>query len=241
MNVSRSALALSLVLAASIARAADLPARVLRILPLGDSITHGSSQGGSYRYPLWVKLVDEGIQVDFVGSLNTVAFGRKPDWPDHKGKAFDPDHEGHWGWSTDAILAPNALPKWLRSYTPDLVLLHLGTNDAGRGDSPEEIVARLERIVELLRTKNPRIGIVLAKLIPLGGARGGAIAALNGEIAALGRRLTTKESIVVVVDQSAGFDPRSDTYDGIHPNASGEEKMAARWLEGIRRLTSSPS
>jgi len=41
---------------------------------------------------------------------------------------------------------------------------------------------------------------------------------------------------VVVVDQSAGFDPVADTRDGIHPNATGEEKMAAAWHAALLRV-----
>jgi len=185
-----------------------------------------------------VKLVDEGTEVDFVGSQDSVFGGRNPEWPDRHGHAFDRDHEGHWGWNTEQVLAADALPRWLQGYTPDLVLLHLGTNDAADGDSPRAIAERLARIVELLRAKNPRVRIALAKLIPLAGDSGGAIAALNREIGSLGERLATKESPVVVVDQNSGFDPATDSYDGIHPNAAGEEKMAARWLEGIHRALS---
>jgi hypothetical protein len=40
----------------------------LRILPLGDSITYGSSVAGGYRLPLYTALTALGYNVDFVGS-----------------------------------------------------------------------------------------------------------------------------------------------------------------------------
>ncbi len=236
MKLSASLPGIALALATSAALAADPP---LRILPLGDSITQGSSRAASYRYPLWTKLVDEGSEVDFLGSERTVYGGQDPKWPDHRGKTFDSDHEGHWGWTTDEILAEDALPRWLEGYTPDIALVHLGTNDAAHGDSPKAIAERLEAIVRLLRSRNPRVGIVLAKLIPSTWDRRERNAALNGAVGDLESKLSTPESPVVVADQSAGFDPEVDTMDGIHPNGSGAEKMAARWLEGIHRVRKS--
>src|SRR4051812_47069722 len=90
---------------------ARAPTRPLYILPLGDSFTQGRKGDGqpdtvscdaaveSYRYPLWKMLVDAGVdtQVDFVGSL-VGGFEGDPPWPDYRGKRFDREHEGHWGW-----------------------------------------------------------------------------------------------------------------------------------------------
>ena len=48
--------------------ASDNP--VLRIMPLGDSITHGSQsvRGNGYRAPLYVALTNLGYNVDYVGT-----------------------------------------------------------------------------------------------------------------------------------------------------------------------------
>jgi hypothetical protein len=51
---------------------------------------------------------------------------------------FDPDHEGHWGARIDEIIKGKSakcwgegnLSDWLKNYTPDMVLVHLGGNDA---------------------------------------------------------------------------------------------------------------
>jgi hypothetical protein len=48
--------------------------------------------------------------------------------------------------------------------------------------------------------------------------------------------LTTPESPVVIVDQHTGFDAERDTFDGVHPNAEGEAKMAAAWFAACRAL-----
>jgi hypothetical protein len=35
------------------------------------------------------------------------------------------------------------------------------------------------------------------------------------------------------VDQHTGFDPSGMTYDGTHPNAVGDSRMADRWFEKL--------
>ena len=60
-------IALALTLAA-LGAAAENP--VLRVMPLGDSITHGSQsvRGNGYRAPLYVALTNLGYNVDYVGT-----------------------------------------------------------------------------------------------------------------------------------------------------------------------------
>ena len=36
-----------------------------------------------------------------------------------------------------------------------------------------------------------------------------------------------------IVDQYSGFDPSTMTYDGTHPNAVGDARMADRWFEKL--------
>src|SRR5690606_19865055 len=64
---------------------------------------------------------------------------------------------------------------------------------------------------------------------------------LNERIVALAAAKTTAASPVVLVDQYTGFNPAQDTYDGLHPNAQGEAKMAARWRQAILALPGSPA
>ena len=45
--------------------------------------------------------------------------------------------------------------------------------------------------------------------------------------------LRLRQPPVFLVDQFVDFDAQTETYDGIHPNDLGEEKMAQRWFEAI--------
>lgn len=233
-----------------------------KILCLGNSITQGSivddtsAQRPSYRYILWQKLIDANIDFEYVGS-HDVSHSGPPAVKGtvYKGRTYTNRNEGHWGWSTDEILNGKAsqgnLAQWLQTYTPTIVLIHLGTNDMFRqcetgDDNPnkacfQETINELKEVVSQIRSKNSQITFFIAKLIPAyldvaGPYSAYNISELNKLIPAMVQELNTAESPVALVDQSQDFVPTTgiDTYDGIHPNASGEEKMAQKWFAAIQ-------
>jgi hypothetical protein len=198
------------------------------LLPLGDSITQGDANHLSYRYWLWQALRERGYSVDFLGSM-TSHFGGTPTYPD---QTFDVDHEAHWGWRADEVLA--LLPAWLERYRPGVALVHLGTNDAYQGQGVDETAGELRQIVAALRHANPRVVVLLAQIIPIAiGSSSSTVTALNEAIRQLAPTITSPDSPVIVVDQFGDFDPDLDSYDGAHPNERGERKMALRWLDAL--------
>ncbi|MEJ8803190.1 GDSL-type esterase/lipase family protein [Pontibacter sp. H249] len=241
-----TALSSALILCLTLLFAVPVVSAPLRIMPLGNSITQANAAQYSYRYQLWKKLIDANIDADFVGS-HAVNNDGNPNWPDYKSKTFDADNEGHWGWSTDQVLYGNneqpskgKLSQWLTGYTPDIVLMHLGTNDMFRGHPLDGTLNELREVVKQIRDKNPKVTILLAKLIPayplvVGPGSAQNVERLNEQLPALAQELNTTESKVILVDQYTGFNATTgaDTFDGIHPNASGEEKMAQRWFDAI--------
>src|ERR1035437_990497 len=100
-----------------------------RIMPLGDSITQGccSTTEGGYRTKLYADLTApaSGFNVDFVGTLSDV--NANPLLPDH-------DHEGHGGYHIETIR--NNIAFWSKKVEdPDVILLHIGTNDFWAGNT----------------------------------------------------------------------------------------------------------
>lgn len=214
------------------------PAWGITILPLGDSITQADNTHLSYRYNLWTKLIDDGRLFNLVGSMDN-NFGGNPPWPPYLNQNFDQDHEGHYGWRADEILngvnGQGSLSEWLANYTPDVVLIHIGTNDVFHGQSTQSSVAEIEAIIDTLRADNRYVTIFLAKLIPIDSdTYNPGIVELNAKIYKIAIRKRSANSPVKVIDQYSGFDAAVDTYDGVHPNASGEEKMAQKWYDAIQ-------
>ena len=198
-------------------------------MPLGDSITEGWDGAATYRYWLQKELAGAGVAIDFVGSKSGV-FRGTPRYTD-----FDPDHEGHWGWTSGDVL--DRLDEWAPAARADVALVHLGTNDFG-GD-PFVAPRNLSGIIDELRKAKPDVVVFLARVIPATGVPADRLDAVNDAIEAMGRGKSTEASPVISVAQDEGFDSVADTYDGTHPNESGEKKMAAKWFRAIDAWRSS--
>ncbi|MFD0522740.1 GDSL-type esterase/lipase family protein [Paractinoplanes durhamensis] len=135
--------------AASASPAAERVHR-LKVMPLGDSITYGvgSKTGDGYRYALYWRLIEAGLPVDYVGSLTA---GRGP----------EDANEGHRGWTIEQL--SEHVDEWLETYEPDVILLHIGTNDMVRGvpDAPTHLDELLDRIAE----DRPAAEVFVAKIV----------------------------------------------------------------------------
>ena len=196
-----------------------------RVMPLGDSITQANTLFSSYRRPLWFKLNAKGYSVDFVGSTTINRGGSNP-YQD-----FDLNHEGHWGWHANSIY--NRLSGWLSPTIPNIVLIHLGTNDLHSGQNPSGIVSEIKQIVSLIRTFNPNVGIAIAAIIPSDRID---VTNYNNLLNSAVTELYSSSSPVVLADMQTGFNIASYSWDGVHPNSAGEEFMAERWLQSIIQL-----
>ncbi len=200
------------------AQAASSP---VRIMPLGDSIT-GSP--GCWRALLWNNLQNTGYtNIHFVGT--------QP--PQGCGIPYDGDNEGHGGALATNIVSLNELPGWLSATNPDIVLMHLGTNDVWSNIATSTILAAYSTLVDQMRANNPNMKILVAQIIPMNPsgcsycAQG--VINLNAAIPAWARSKSTAQSPIVVVDQWTGFNDSTDTVDGVHPNDAGNQKMASKW------------
>jgi len=229
--MKRLVFALLAVVAAGVliaAPGATAPADPVRIMPLGDSIT-GSP--GCWRALLWNRLQSAGYTgADFVGTLP----------PQGCGVAHDGDNEGHGGYLATNIASQNLLPGWLSATRPDVVLMHLGTNDVWSNIAPATILGAFTTLVNQMRASNPSMRILVAQIIPMNPSScaecGARTVAFNAAIPAWAAGLSTARSPIVVVDQWTGFSTATDTYDGVHPNAAGDQKMSDRWFPPLRTV-----
>ncbi|HLL68143.1 MAG TPA: ricin-type beta-trefoil lectin domain protein [Micromonosporaceae bacterium] len=199
-------------------------AEPVRIMALGDSIT-GSP--GCWRALLWQRLVNSGHTVDFVGTLPSQGCGF----------SYDGENEGHGGALVTRVASQNQLPGWLSATRPDMVLMHFGTNDVWNGIAPATILSAYSTLVDQMRASNPRMRILVAKIIPMNPSSCSACAQrvidLNNAIPGWASGRSTAQSPITVVDQWSGFSTAADTSDGVHPNNSGTQKMADRWYPAV--------
>jgi lysophospholipase L1-like esterase len=217
----------------------------IKVMPLGDSITTGKYSGDDtsdtpagaqddigYRKDLWEMLKAAGFKVDFVGTQSN-------------GTAYpfsDPEHEGHNGW-TDAQIADNIYDdggeNWLLQNPPDVVLLHIGTNDLE--DDPSDVERILDEIDAYESATGERVIVILARIINM--VNGNQVVSQFNENVALmaaSRPEYGRDLYLVDMEDGAGLvynvAPAGDMWDNIHPYATGYTKMAAAWLEAFENL-----
>ena len=202
----------------------------LRVMPLGDSITEAEAGHDSYRRVLWQRLNGAGCVADLVGSKSGVSRGSRDSGSVNPPRAdFDLNHEAYWDYSVNELL-PRVSALVARS-NPDVVLIHLGTNDVLGGQSASGIAGELGGVIDAIRASKPDTHILLAKIIPASPNASGT-AALNRLIDGVASGRSSATSPIRVVDQAAGY-AVSDNYDGVHPGPSGESKLGNKWADAL--------
>lgn len=216
-----------------------VPARV-RIMPMGDSITFGlgAEDLSSYRVDLGRRLRAAGMDVDFVGSNRSgngegggAAVKRPGKVWTGRDLGADLDHEGHSGWRI-AKMAENA-GAWVAAYRPDVVLLHIGTNDM-RGDAKAKgAPRRLGELIDRILAASPTVRVLVAQIAGAKDERVGGV--FQRRIDAFNRRIpaivAARGERVQLVDQT-GVDG-TDLLDKLHPNEYGYAKMAWTWYRAL--------
>jgi hypothetical protein len=204
-------------------------AGVTRIMPLGDSITRGyfgSVYYWGYRKPLYDSLTGGSYNFDFVGSMTDPYT-----FP-------DPQHEGHDGWKADGILY--GVRSWLDAHQPDVVLLHIGTNDiTWEDEDANEVNDILNVIDDYEDDNNKHVTVILALIInrridspPIRRSR---TTQFNNDVndMALNRIANGDDIIIVDMESALNYDIGVDMADEVHPNDNGYAKMAAVWYNAL--------
>ncbi len=192
---------------------------VIRVMPLGDSIT---AESRSWRCALYKSLTATGRNVQFVGSQHD------------QYDSCASEHEGHPGFTSGNL--GDGLDTWLPSYTPDVVVAMMGTNDLAwwTAETGTAIANRLDAIITKIQTLRPGVRIVVATIPPQSSA---IIAPNSVDRTVLVAQFNTRVKTIVATRVLAGqriqlADINSaltltDLRDGIHPTTTaGIAKMA---------------
>lgn len=208
-------------------------------MPVGDSMTIGSAGEHTWRYRLWRHLCTAyGGPFTFVGPRETL-HDPAADAPTSYAYA-DPDfpraHLAGWGegWHHLVPLIGEAV----RTHRADVLLVSLGLIDLGFYTNAEQTADNVRAFVAEARAADPRVRAVLLPVIPNIRAEAeptfaAQVSRFNDLLAKTVVDLDEPSSSLLLATPSPSYDIHTDTYDGTHPNASGEHKIAAAFAEAL--------
>ncbi|MFD8304312.1 SGNH/GDSL hydrolase family protein [Streptomyces sp. NPDC059690] len=214
---------------------------MLRFMPVGDSMTIGSAGEHTWRYRMWRHLRDTyGGPFALVGPRETL-YDKATDAATSYEYA-DPDfpraHLAGWGegWLHMAPLIAEAV----RAQRANVLLVSLGLIDLGFYTNAEQTAENVRRFVAEARTANPRVRIAVLPVIPnVRAAEDAPFAAqvtrFNELLAKAVADLDEPRSPLLLASPPPSYDLHLDTYDGTHPNASGEHKIAAAFGDALHQ------
>ncbi len=201
-----------------------------RIMLLGDSITagfNGSNPVGGFRDDLDNLLLNAGSEHDFVGTLND-------------GIGFDADHEGHGGWTVNLMLAD--IDSFLIETDPEMILIHLGTNDISANEGVETTISEMDSLLEHIYMHDMTTIIHLSGLIPRNDPEGpqkdSLTTELNSGYLGMVNDWQGRGFPIKYVDHNSAFraNPnwRNDLLDDhVHPTNAGYSVMAQTYFDSL--------
>lgn len=208
-------------------------------MPVGDSQTIGSAGEHTWRYRLWQHLRDTyGGPFTLVGPRETL-YDKATDSPTSYEYA-DPDfpraHLAGWGegWLHMAPLIGEAA----RSCRADVLLVSLGLIDLGFYTNAQQTAENVRAFVAEARAARPKVRMAILPVIPNIRAEsepdfGAQVTLFNELLAKAVADLDEPRSSLLLTSPPPSYDINFDTYDGTHPNASGEQKIAAAFADAM--------
>jgi lysophospholipase L1-like esterase len=208
-----------------------------RIMIVGDSITEGSSGDYTWQYWLYKHLRADGVTARMVGPYhwlyNNVT--RHEGSESYANPGFEHANDANWGMTL--FREKKAIGAKVAKYRPDYLLVILGLDDIYWYGIPQPtMAANLADFIAAARHARPDIRIVFG-LIPPNIHRqtnpvfAAKVATFNRSISATAAQLSTTSSPIAVAQDGAGINVAADLWDGTHPNANGEIKIAAAFAD----------
>ncbi|MEU8436306.1 GDSL-type esterase/lipase family protein [Streptomyces sp. NPDC029216] len=211
----------------------------MRFMFVGDSMTIGRAGDYTWRHRMWQHLsatLGDG-SFEIVGPRSTLydttsdtpashAYA-DPRFPEHARR-----HLAGWGegWQHMAPLIGPAV----RETGADVLLVSLGLIDLGFYTKADQTADNVRAFVAAARAANPGIRMVFLPVIPNVRAEEDApfaaeVVRFNELLAKTVADLADAASPILLAARPAAYDIHRDTYDGTHPNASGEHRLAGEF------------
>lgn len=202
-------------------------------------MTIGSAGEHTWRYRMWRHLcATYGGPFTLVGPRETL-YDKAADAPTSYAYAepdFPRSHLAGWGegWLHMAPLIGDAI----RASRADVLLVSLGLIDLGFYTNAEQTAENVRAFVTGARTGNARVRMVVLPVIPNVRAMSDApfaaqVTSFNELLAKTVADLDEPRSPLLLASTPPSYDIHTDTYDGTHPNANGEHKIAAAFADAM--------
>lgn len=230
----------------------------VRIMVVGDSMSHGREGDFTWRYRLWQWLIEENVNFEFVGpyeGTKTPDQPRPPQPPalkddplpvpdvpiDHgdyaAGVQFNSHHFSSWG--RQATQCKDLIEEQVARFRPDYLLVMLGFNDMGWGVADAgNTLGAMKKLVDNARTAKSNVKFALADVpmrTPIDGVE--RLPPMVEEYNQLLRLSVSKwaalESPVELVEVRRGYHCFRGSYDGLHPNVLGELQIAKAFSQTL--------
>ncbi|MFJ4683854.1 SGNH/GDSL hydrolase family protein [Streptomyces sp. NPDC088789] len=212
---------------------------MLRFMPVGDSMTIGSAGDHTWRHRLWRHLCTTyGGPFTLVGPRETL-HDKTADAPTSYAYAEPDFPRGHLaGWGEGWLHMAPLIGEAVRTTRADVLLVSLGLIDLGFYTGPRQTADNVRAFVANAREARPRVGMVVLPVTPNIRAASDAafaaqVATFNELLAKTVADLDEPRSPLLVASPPTSYDIDTDTYDGTHPNALGEHKIAAAFAEAL--------
>ena len=127
-------------------------------------------------------------------------------------------------------------------HKPDLLMIHLGVNDAWGNRSVATILGSYAKLVAQARAQNPKIVIVVAQIQKIkpdcsNEAVYGLVENLIKAVPDWAAQQNQPSSPVFVADLWTNSDPsKAETLDCVHPNDVGAERMGRNWYNALKGI-----
>ncbi|WP_069466127.1 GDSL-type esterase/lipase family protein [Actinacidiphila rubida] len=215
----------------------------MRYLFVGDSMTVGSAGDYTWRYRMWQHLCGLGERFSVVGPRVTLYDKALDDAVsvDYADPGFPQHARRHLaGWGEGWLHMAPLIADEVREHRPDVLLISLGLIDLGFYTNAEQTAANVERFIAQARSAGPRLRMVLLPVIA--NTRAELDPGFADECAELNERMAkavvdhdSPASPLLMASRPQGWDIHLDTYDGTHPNESGEHKLAAAFADAMHQ------
>ena len=209
-----------------------------RIMVVGDSVTQGSSGDYTWQYRLYKHLVADGVRPRMVGPYGWL-FNNVTGAPRDYSYA-DPNfgHANDAKWGMALFLEKNVIRHKVATYRPAYLLVLLGLNDLfWHGFGQPVMAENLASFIAAARAGRRHIRFVFGLVPPdiheRNPAFAASVASFNKTIRSTAARLSTAASPIAVANDGAGINVAADLWDGTHPNANGEIRIAAGFADAL--------